>query len=433
MKTPPSLIGRQEHQPASRPGRCGLYLTSFALILSAASASALTNRVPIVSWLPDQHVSAGSPFTTRFFRIIDPDGTTSFSFTKQSTNSWYNAQNVSVSQCDQNDVALGCSDTVTGFKATFMNTPGTADATTITLSVTDTGSPALTSRISWTLRVDPAGTSDPPSISALPVRVLRLETNGVATYTTNFVIGDLTGGSEDVNEISPDDFILTSSNHMVLDDLAIDVSLKPTDAYYAPLEAPRSYTLTATTKTGAAPGITTVTVELPDPDSIPKHASSTSFVLRTVANSDAEPSFGPSSDGTFLVCPVPTPNPTPFQYHYTVISGDSTLAGDLRVTPKSSNTKLVSNDATHLFCSTPDPNTGAGTVTIIPSLPLPTPSPGVPQSSTITLTVTDGSYQRQSSFLYVVSDATSPAIAFARPAGVYLLDAVRASIAQTHF
>jgi hypothetical protein len=256
----------------------------------------------------------------------------------------------------------------------------------------------------------------------LPNRAIQLNAsvNGNAVYTTKFVIGDLgLDDMEDIDQIDASDFTLSSSNQTLLNNLNIGVVLNPNDDYYAPLEAPRSYTLTATTNTGQT-GMTTVTVEVQDPNS---NKTSTSFVLQVFPNSDAAPSFGASSDGTFLVCPVPTPNPTPPQYHYTVISNDSTPVGDLRVTATSSNTKLVSNDSTHLSCSPPDSFTGVGTVTVAPSLPLPTPSPGVPQSSTITLTVTDGSYQRQTSFLYLVSDATSPAIAFARPAGVYLLDA----------
>ena len=68
----------------------------------------------------------------------------------------------------------------------------------------------------------------------------------------------------------------------------------------------------------------------------------------------------------------------------------------------------------------PAPTTGAGTVTITPVLPL--PSPGTPQSSTITLSVTDTAYTQQNTFLYVVSDPTSPANSFSRPTGVYSLD-----------
>ncbi len=401
-----------------------LCLALLSFILIANRINAAINHPPIISWLPDQRVTTGSGWVTKYFRIIDPDGTTSFTFPKQSTNSmWYSAQNVAVSACDQADFDAGCADDLTGYKVTFSNTPATPGYAAIRLGAQDTGSPALTSYTSFTLRVDAMGTINPPSIGALPNRVLQLQTSGVATYTTHFVIGDLdTNGMEDVSSINAGDFILRSSNQMLLDNLSIAVTLNPADDYYAPLEPPRSYTLTATTKVGAAPGVTTVTVELSDPDLIPNYTS-TSFVLQTVANSDAPPSFGSSSDGTYLVCPVPTPNPTPPQYHFTVISNDSTPVEDLRVTARSSNTNLVSNDATHLFCSTPAPTTGIGTVTIIPNLPLPTPSPGVPQSSTITLTVSDGSYQRQSTFLYVASDNTSPAIAFGRPAGVYLLDA----------
>lgn len=214
----------------------------------------------------------------------------------------------------------------------------------------------------------------------LPNRALQL-VNGNAVYTTKFVIGDLDGsGAEDVGNIDGNcsdgtcDFTFTSSNTMLLDNLGIGVVLKPTDPWYGPLEAPRSYILTATTKPNAT-GVTTVTVEVQDHPQMYK--TSTSFVLQVLPSSDAAPSFGPSSDGTFLVCPVPTPNPTPPQYHFTVVSNDSTPVEDLRVTATSSNTRLVSNDATRLFCSTPAPSTGVGTVTVIPTLPLPTPSPGV--------------------------------------------------------
>jgi hypothetical protein len=66
--------------------------------------SAAINHPPIVGWLPDQRVMQGSgaQFVKKYFRIIDPDGTTTFTFpTKQSTNSmWYSAQNVTVTQCD---------------------------------------------------------------------------------------------------------------------------------------------------------------------------------------------------------------------------------------------------------------------------------------------------------------------------------------------
>jgi hypothetical protein len=272
---------------------------------------------------------------------------------------------------------------MTGFKVTFMNSPAMPGATTITLKVQDTGSPALSSRISFTLRVDdPVSTVNPPSLGMLPNRALQLPASGGTTYTTKFVIGDLNSQDiEDVNDIGTGNFMFFSTDATIVNPSAIILTPVAAHGWFAPLQAQRSYILTA--PTGSAPGITTVTVELHDNDMPTANYTTTSFVVQTVANSDAAPTFGSSSDGTFLVYEAPTPSPAP-QYHYTVISNDSTSVGDLRVTAKSSNTNLVSNDLTKLNCSTPDPMTGEGTVTIIPNLPLPLPRSPFPAQPAFT-------------------------------------------------
>ncbi len=393
------------------------WMTLAAVILAAPSTNAI-NHPPFVSWIPDQRIMSGG-FATQYFRIFNYDPV-SFSIMKQSTSTFYSTNNVIVQQCGPGDI--GCAQDGTGYKVSFNASPTGDGVTTIILRANESGTGGLIGYTSFTLRQDSAG-NNPPSIGALPNQSIQLPSPiASATYTTMFVVGDLDESNvEDVVDANGNSRLTfspppTSSNHNVLLDSGITLALMPPDGISI-MEGPRSYSLTATTVAGAI-GATTVTVNLTDPDG---NTTSTSFVLQVAANANVPPSFGASSDGLYLVCPVPTPNPTPPQYHFTVASNDITSAQDLRVTAISSNTNLVPNDSTHLVCSAPD-GTGAGTVTIIPILPLPSPSPGVPQTSTITLSVTDDAYTRQSTLLYLVSDPSSPALSFSRPSGVYLLD-----------
>ena len=72
-------------------------------------------------------------------------------------------------------------------------------------------------------------------------------------YKTMFVIGDLNDdGDEDIDDFAPpeDAFTVSSSNTAVLVPANAVITRVPSDEPYAPLEGPRSYTLTATTEPG---------------------------------------------------------------------------------------------------------------------------------------------------------------------------------------
>ena len=200
--------------------------------------------------------------------IIDPDNTTNFNITAQSTDStFYNAQNITVTQCLSGDVTAGCSDMITGYKITFANTPTTPGNTAITLNVKENGTMTPVGYTSFTLRVDPAGTLYPPSMGMLPNRAIRLP--ATVPYTTKFVIGDLdgTGTMEDIASIGTGNFMKTSSNSGVVDPSMITITQVPAAGWYAPLQGNRTYVLTAPT-TGT-PGVTTITVQLHDADPTP--------------------------------------------------------------------------------------------------------------------------------------------------------------------
>jgi hypothetical protein len=386
-------------------------LSIISVVLATKSVYAI-NHPPFVSWISDQRVTTAGQFSTQYFRILNYDGDTIIPSVGSTNPSFYDPGNVVVAPCTGPDFTNGCANDGTGYKVTFLVAPTTPGATTITITATDNGSPILMGYTSFTLRLDAAGVTNPPSIGILPNQAIQLPSTTGGTYQTSFVIGDLDSqGNEDYQNFNVCNFTLTSNNHSVLLDNPTGWLTRRTN---------RQYVITATTVAGAV-GAATATVELTEGSNcvLNGNKTSTSFVVQAVSNTNAPPSFGPSSDGSYLVCPVPTPNPTPPLYHYTVVSNDNTSKQDLRVSAFSSNTKLVPNDFVNKLVVTQPDSTGAGTVRITPVLPLPSPSPGVPQSSTITLSVTDDYYTRQSTFLYIVSDATSPAIPFSRSRGVY--------------
>jgi hypothetical protein len=407
----------------------GLCLTFACLLFAPFGLQATISHAPIVGWIPDQRVTPSTPgFQTQYFRIINFDGGT-FTPTKTATMdppNWIQLSSITFAQCIVGDP---CSSDGTGWKIMFSSTPTTSGTATIT--VTATGSTGLIGYTSFTLQVDTntnTTANNPPSIATIPNYALPLDqTNNYVTYTALFAIGDLTAAdnTEDVEDIYNNyltDFAFASNNTSLIDPSSIYLTpvAISSDPDVAAQENHHSYILTAKTKTGVT-GVATITVTLQDPEN-PPNVTKTSFVLQVFANTNEPPSFNTASDNkSFLVCPVPTPDPTPFQYHYALnMPTDGTSVQDLRVVATSSNTKLVSNDLNSLVCSSPSPLDGTGTVTIIPTLPLPSPSPGVPQASTITLSVEDDAYIRQSTFLYIVSPAGGSSVtAYSRPTGVY--------------
>jgi hypothetical protein len=352
-------------------------------------------------------------------------GCTASNFTLMRTDNpvgWANNLTITPMPCQTGDP---CPLDGTWWKITFANTPSTSGSATITVKATLNGASGYTS---FTLQVDTNATQkarNPPGLATLPNYSLQLNSSE-DPYTTQFAIGDLGStddygdyiNKEDIALIDETNFTFASNNTALIDSTGLSVEAVPpsNDPIVALQQGPHSYVLTATTKANVT-GTATITVTLTDPD---LNSSSTSFVLQVwPSNSDNPPSISPDSNynGTFLVHPSPTISPP--QYHYIVSSNDSDNPAEHKVSATSSNTKLIPNDTTHLSCSIPD-STGKGTVTIMPITPLPSPSPGVPQASTITLSVEDGRYVRQNSFLYIVSPAGGTRVtAYSRPTGVY--------------
>jgi len=125
---PPEVYRIVRHIIGSRYCSFAPWLTLLILIIPTAALYGI-NHVSIVGWLPDQRVLQNSQtqFADKYFRIIDPDGTTNFTFTVQSTpnSMWYSGQKVHVSACTASDTGCEGRDDGTGFKVTFSDTPQT--------------------------------------------------------------------------------------------------------------------------------------------------------------------------------------------------------------------------------------------------------------------------------------------------------------------
>ncbi|MBA3831393.1 MAG: hypothetical protein H0X34_05805 [Chthoniobacterales bacterium] len=276
----------------------GVTLTMAGVLLATSSLYAL-RRPPFFSWIRDQStVSSTAPvFATQYFRLKDFDGN-GVSFTRSSTNgSVFNAMNVRIMPCDPilDPNCTGVQDQ-TGYKVSFTGPALSQGATTITLSATGKNGGA-TAYSSFTLRWASAGLY-PPTIEALPNQTIRLSSpsNGTATYSTMFVIGDLQndGTTEDVDSIGTGDFTVTSNNTILLPNSPNNISLArmPAPLGYIDQATPRQYLLQATTAAGQQ-GVATVTVEFHDPD---LNSTSTSFVLQAIDFNNTPPSISNASN-----------------------------------------------------------------------------------------------------------------------------------------
>ena len=405
------------HYRNAVPCRHHVLCLIFTGLLVAATRVEALNHPPLVSWIPDQRIQSGG-FTPQYFRIInfDAPGVT-FSTMVQSTNtSFYSASSVMASACTGLD--LGCAQDGTGWKVTFIGNPTSDGVTTIIIRANENGMGGKVGSTSFTLRRDSIGGNNPPTIQNLPNRAVQVDSNSgnVASYVTNFVIGDLTeSGMEDIDGINLADGDLTATSTLtnLFQELKIELNPPDEDVEIATLEGPRSYKLTAKTVANPSPTVAPVRVDVTDPDG---NVTSTSFLIRVVAASNAAPSISNPSGKNFEEQISQSGSTT---HSYTVLSNDTTMKQDLKVTGFSSNTNLVPNDLTNNIKVTQPDSNGAGSVEIVPVLPLPSPSPGVPQAATITLSVADDAYIRQTTFLYVLRDPASPAVSFSRPSGVY--------------
>jgi hypothetical protein len=380
------------------------------------------NHPPFVSWIPDQRITSGG-FVTQYFRVLDYDGY-GVSVTRQSLNTGFLPNSntyVRVDRCTANDT--GCSQT-DGWKVSFPNPPPSGPGVATVLIKATENTTAKIGYTSFTVRLDPTTSINPPTVANLPNRAVQVDSNNgyVAKYVTTFVVGDLDGnGTEDIcanmNCTTSNLPLPTATSNAPTLFQSIGVALNALDPNLdvAAQQAPRSYTLTATTFPNPTPTPATVTVNVTDPNS---NVTSTSFVMQVIAASNAVPSISNTNNKLYEEQNLPA---TSVIHNFTV--ADSGLVGQLnqlKVSAFSSNTNLVPNDfVNNLIVTQPDANTGNGSVQIIPVTPLPSPSPGVPQTATITLSVTDDAYTRQATFLYVLRDTTSPVIPFSRPIGVY--------------
>ncbi len=360
---------RREARPHSRY-IVALCLILAGLVLAASAIKGSQNHPPFVGWLADQAVY-GPGFATQYIRIEDYDGNP-FTITKVSSNeNFYHAVNVHVDLCTmQPDFDAGCPNDGHGYKVSFSPNPDPMSppphVATITLKAKENGAGGLTGSTSFTLRLnDPLVNINPPTIQNLPNRALPIGAGNVASYKTEFVVGDLNeDGMEDVcldesqgaTCASTLTASATSDNHTLLLDYpdGIQIDLMSPDADLLAQELPRHYLLTATTLPGQT-GTATVTVNLTDKDN---NVTSTSFVLRVFPSSDAEPSISNTSlSYEEQVLPA-----TSLTHQFTVASNDSTLKQDLFVTAWSSNTKLVPNDFVNNIQVTQPISTGAGSV-----------------------------------------------------------------------
>lgn len=348
---------------------CSLLLLGIALI--APNAHAAVNHRPTISWIKDQRITAGDSFVNQSFTIgDDAPGLTLSSVKLASTDTsvpqWYPLSNI----------------TITGppLMVVFANTPTVPGATTIMLTVTDTGVPKKSSATSFTLQV------------ALDTCTLAPVIQGVANQS-------LAKGSNSglINLMVKDDDSDDASLSLSASVTSTNPSLLPVgNIEFGGHDWGRTVTITPDSgQTGRA----AVTFTLSDDDGNSTSTSCIVDVATGTAPSITLPTHhvrklgAPISGMTFTISDPETPDPT-----------------DLRVTATSSNSTLVPNGGLALSRTT-----GTRTITV-------TPTPGGTGAATITLTVSDGDLLRSATYLFVVRNPNAAATLFDRSSGVFVLD-----------
>jgi hypothetical protein len=290
--------------------------------------------------------------------------------------------------------------------------PSEDGSATIVVIATDTG--GAIGKSSFTLRRQNAAVN-PPVIGGIPGE--EIQKNSTLHYgPVWFVVDDLgADGVDDTLDLNGDSIMglsATSDNSSVV--------LNDESSFTFEQHGLRWSVTVNVNPTLNTSGSAVITITASDNTTPAAFKTSTSFVLTVIVGSNSPPSFtalaSPSPSGTYIEHNVTQNNS--ITYYFKVTDSQTLDKSELLVTATSSNANIVPNSPANLVCSTPDPNTGIGKVTITP-LALPAPSPGPPQAATITLAVTDDAYTTRKQFLYVAKNPAFPALSFSRPRGVY--------------
>lgn len=375
---------KKTHVGVPRRRRGGVSRGSLLLLgigLLAANADAAVNHRPTISWIKDQRIGSGS-FVGQSFTVGD-DTTLAGDLvvTQASTNgAWYPASNI---------IFTG---TLPNLVVNFANTPTVPGATTIRLTVTDTGSPQKSAATSFTLQVA-ADTGAAPVIQGVANQSLAKDSS---TGPISLTVKD-----DDSEEAT----------------LSLSASVSSTNASLLPAGSivfggdSWGRTVTINPATGQV-GRATVTFTVSDGP----HSTSTSCIVDVVG-------------GTNLTAPSFTSVPThhvrklndPSSAMTFTISDLETAAADLRVTATSSDTTVVPNSGLALSGTT-----GTRSITV-------TPTGGKTGAVTITLTLSDGDILRSATYLFVVRNPNAAATIFDRSSGVFVLDGLGDTQYTTNF
>ncbi len=363
-----------------------------AVWLLAASLPSLllaqVNHRPTIGYVPNQRITAGS-FAGQSVTVGD-DVTALNSLVvtvSSSDNTWYASSNVVVS-------TTGASRTIT-----FNNTPSGNGVTTITLTVTDGGTPAKSSATAFTLQR--ASSASGTSLARIPNWTMPVNT-GAPTTT----YGPVTWVVQDSGSPGPD---------------GVESAITPTATSTGTIAPTVSFggqnygrTVTVTPPANQS-GRATVTLRATDGVG---NTTYTAFVLDAVASNSAAPVV--TSLATFQRQDLPATNGV-VAFAVSDSGAQQTNAADLRITVTSSNQSLVPDTGL-----TPGGSGGSRNVTV-------TPTASTTGAATITINVSDGDITRQAKFLYVVYDPAAATNEFARSNGVFILDSGSGTAYTTTF
>ena len=345
--------------------------------IAATPPSGNVNHRPTLSRIADQRTLPGTATTALAFKVSDAEtAAAALTVTASSSNP---------TLLPATAITLGGSGTDRTLTLTPL--PGQTGVAAITLTVSDG---EKTTANAFALTVAPVITGNtPPVIQAAVSEVLPA---GTPYGSRQLVIKD-----DDSDEAA-----------LTLTATSTNTALVPTSAIaLGGQNWGRSITVTpATGQTGRA----TLTFTVSDG----ANTASTACVLEVVSG-NAPPTF--ATLPTEVMQPITAESSAvPFS-----ISDAETAAENLRVTATSSNTALLPDSGISL--------SGTGSSRTLTLLPV----PAATGAATVTLLVSDGTFTRQSTLLFIARDPQSAAAQFTRPLGLYALDSANGTPYTTTF